>query len=182
MFDKNNYSHKLCNNYSFVREKATTTKLLFNRQNYEIIIGLRNISGCCWSLIIVTVLHIEYSISTVIRNVMGIKFSRNLKLNTIIHAKMCSIYLSTNLYGSLWFGTNESSLLRWLFQPLQLWNPLLLLLKEDVFTSSFFGYLPFPWRRSSKCKSILSINKDENQRIVLLFYSIDFYQPRSGWV
>ena len=33
--------------------------------------------------------------------------------------------ISTNLYGSLWFGTNESSLLRRLFRPLHLCVPLL---------------------------------------------------------
>ena len=52
-----------------------------------------------------------------------------------------SVY--TNLYWSLWFGKNESSLLRRLCRPLHLCVPLLLLLKGEVFTSSFF-YMRLP--------------------------------------
>ena len=52
--------------------------------------------------------------------------------------------------------------------------PLLLLLKEEVFKSSFFGYVPSPWSKSSKRKRNLSISKDENRRIALFLWSVDF--------
>ena len=56
----------------------------------------------------------------------GIIHIRPVSVSLDSQNRQLHIYLSTNLYGSLCFGTNESGLLRWLFQPLHLCVPLLL--------------------------------------------------------
>ena len=47
-------------------------------------------------------------------------------------------YTSIILYFCGFFQTSDSSLLRWLFRPLNLCVPLILLLNRKVFTSNFF--------------------------------------------
>ena len=52
-------------------------------------------------------------------------------------------YLSIYLYASLLFGTNGTSLLRWQFQPLELWCPYSYDLRGRVLHQPFL-YVPSP--------------------------------------
>ena len=53
-----------------------------------------------------------------------------------------SIYLSTNLYASLWFWTKDPAEPRWLHRPLQYWFPMILGPKEVVFHDLVFYLSP----------------------------------------
>ena len=46
--------------------------------------------------------------------------------------------LSTNLFGSLWFGTNESDLIRWLFRPLYICVPPITTKGEGLYVGLYF--------------------------------------------
>ena len=83
------------------------------------------------------------------------------------------IIISTNLYGSLWFGTNERVLLRRRYPTIASLCAPITTTKGEGYYVKFFLYVPSPWSRSQTRKgnqrdqmTIRSIYKE--RRIFLL--------------
>ena len=68
-----------------------------------------------------------------------------------------ALKISTNLYGSLWFGIKDTGQPRWLHRPLQCWFLLLLQLKEVVHMFLFFWFRPPSSSTSRKSKMSLRL-------------------------
>ena len=90
-----------------------------------------------------------------------------------------NIYI--NLYGNLWFGTNERVLLRRRYPTIGSLRAPITTTKGEGYYVEFFLYVPSPWSRSQKRKGNRGINKDKNRRIVLFLNSLDFLCEMGAW-